>query len=247
MAFFLCSENAHAISFTANSLMFNTFSCTYGGNNNCGNFFQTNFIVAPTGPNNANNGVVNFGGFAFTGDGNNAGTVSFQADANNVGMPITIVFQATRQVNYLQNETLQLLSSLTMNVSDPDNITIRFNMMTNFSVGFQMGFGTNSSGMIAASGNVNVGPNRGNMYMVPVGQGGSGNLIGMFTATFTPTLVTGNPLVFSFSNSADAGIADVPEPSTILSMGSGVLFLAVAWRRRMSRGKGHPTETELCG
>src|SRR5437879_3562526 len=60
---FLFNGTAKAISFTADSLTTNIFSCTYVGGA-CGTFFQTNLILNPIGPANGNSAIVNFGGFS---------------------------------------------------------------------------------------------------------------------------------------------------------------------------------------
>jgi hypothetical protein len=138
-----------------------------------------------------------------------------------------------RPTTYVANETLQLLSSIDMDVSDPDGWSISYTYQTNFSVGFMPGFAATTTGSINTSGHVTMGPNKGLAVKAPAA--GSGNLVGIFTAVFTSMQITNNAVKFSFSSSLDSVItSDIPEPSTVVMVPFGALCLCVV-RARLRR------------
>jgi hypothetical protein len=208
--------------------------CNVAGDGACGSFAQT-FMgiqnVAPTG----SVALFNTGGFRFTSTVNNVfGTLSFSPDAASVGNSITIFMNGKRHVKWDANETLQLLSSLDMVVSDPGSLLISFQMQTNFSLGVMPGFAAITNGSVMASQNVSTGVTKGKA--VKMDTAGEADLLGFFTARFTPTQNNAtNDVKFSFANSADALIASVPEPSTWILLAAGVAFLMTRHRLRSTR------------
>jgi len=239
-AVFSSPSPAVALAFTDDAQFTLGPACSVAGGGACGSFAQT-FIgiqnVAPTG----SVAILNTGGFRFTSTVNNVfGTLSFSPDAASVGKAVTISMNGKRHVKWDANETLQLLSSLDMVVSDPGGLAVSFQMQTNFSLGVTQGFAAVSNGSVMGSQNVSLGVTKGKA--VKMDTAGEADLLGFFTAGFTPMQNNAtNNVTFSFANSADALIESTPEivtpePATGVLSVTALIIMGAAYLHRRRKG-----------